>query len=246
MRQSYLSTLANCRIEKGELTVRGLTSEEYAQLAQELRTAVVDYAIPHWKIVAIYIKLKGLDQFVDFVTKPRDVSKSYAEMIPILKEVVAVEGGGFAPGIPKEIKVFYKSVGDLSFIWGNENSINTYNGGILYSGTKDVVKFLKDVDIIETQSCSLFAIMYKGTGVVDFDKAQHIIKHFSDAFEGILDTNNTIAYCPMTAVYDLSQFFTIKRPSTSDTAIRLLYKSEIDETVLQEILRAYGTSLQEV
>lgn len=230
--ESCLESLVNCELHDGRLTVPGFSSDRYRQLAQELRVAVINYSVPHWKIIAVYVKLKGLDQFVDFVTKPKNVSKSYAEMVPVLKRVAAARGAIQSPFV-QEFGVAYKEVGDLSFIWGSENVISTYNGSLKYEGSNGKIDFLHKVDIVETNSCIMHAIMYKGTGVVSFEEAQKIVQLLE------WDQQVNVVYCPMTAVYDLSQFFMVK-PAADDRGVLLRYKADIDEAVLQDIFRQFG------
>lgn len=248
MLKSYLKPLANCSLKNGILTVPNLNTFEYVKLATELRNAIINYEIPHWKIVAIQVSLPNLSQLVDFVTKPKGVSKSYAELIPVLKKVVASRGGG-QPAIVRNVQnidadCFYKVNGDMAFISDTEGVVNTYDGNLTYeSFPSKAVKFLCDVDIIETESSIVRAIMYRGSGLVDFNESQEIIQAYRNNVHVIASGMPKTAYCPMSVVYDLSQFVTVRIPTGKENQVKLLYKSKIDEELLEDILRQFGSEL---
>lgn len=250
MSQIYLKLLANCTLKNGILTVPNLHDFEYVQLASELRTAIINYEVPHWKIVGINVALPDVSQLVDFVTKPKGVSKSYAELIPVMKKVVAAKGGG-VPSVVRDIEgdveCFYKEPGDIAFISDTEGVVNTYDGHLTYECyPSHPVKFLCKTDIIETESSIITAIMYRGTGLVDFSDAQGIIaQSYRNNIHVASSGQPKRAYCPMSVVYDLSQFVTVKFAGEHDQAVKLLYKSDIDETVLESILKQFGRELQE-
>ena len=250
MSQIYLKLLANCTLKNGILTVPNLHDFEYVQLASELRTAIIKYEVPHWKIVGINVALPDVSQLVDFVTKPKGVSKSYAELIPVMKKVVAAEGGGIPSAvrdIEGDVECFYKEPGDIAFISDTEGVVNTYDGHLTYECyPSHPVKFLCKTDIIETESSIVTAIMYRGTGLVDFSDAQGIIaQSYRNNIHVASSGQPKRAYCPMSVVYDLSQFVTVKFAGEHDQAVKLLYKSDIDETVLESILKQFGRELQE-
>ena len=88
--------------------------------------------------------------------------------------------------------------------------------------------------------------MYRGTGLVDFSDAQGIIaQSYRNNIHVASSGQPKRAYCPMSVVYDLSQFVTVKFAGEHDQAVKLLYKSDIDETVLESILKQFGRELQE-
>ena len=250
MSQIYLKLLANCTLKNGILTVPNLHDFEYVQLASELRTAIINYEVPHWKIVGINVALPDVSQLVDYVTKPKGVSKSYAELIPVMQKVVAAEGGGIPSAvrdIEGDVECFYKEPGDIAFISDTEGVVNTYDGHLTYECyPSHPVKFLCKTDIIETESSIVTAIMYRGTGLVDFSDAQGIIaQSYRNNIHVASSGQPKRAYCPMSVVYDLSQFVTVKFAGEHDQAVKLLYKSDIDETVLESILKQFGRELQE-
>ena len=250
MRSSYLKPLANCELKNGILTVPGLSSWGYYNLARELRKAIINYQVPHWKIVAIHIKLGDYSPFVDFVTKPNGVDKSYAELIPVLKKVAAARGGG-EPAIVRNrtgesANCFYKVQGDMAFLSDTEEVINTYDGNLTYeSFMSKPVKFLQAVDILNAKSGLVQAIMYRGTGVVEFSEAGDIVESYNTNDAVCNSGLQKVAYCPMTAVYDLSQFLTVKLPTQQDECVKFLYKGKVDEEVLQDILIQFGEEVQE-
>ena len=251
MSQIYLKLLADCTLKNGILTVPNLHDFEYVQLASELRTAIINYEVPHWKIIGINVALPDVSQLVDFVTKPKGVSKSYAELIPVMKKVIAAEGGG-VPSAVRDLTLdagcFYKKPGDIAFISDTEGIVNTYDGHLTYECYPNhPVKFLSKTDIIETESSIVTAIMYRGTGLVDFSETQAIIaQSYRNNLHIVASGQPKRVYCPMSVVYDLSQFVTVKFAGEHDQSVKLLYKSAIDETVLESILKQFGRELQEV
>lgn len=248
MIKMYLKPLAKCELNDGILTVPGLKPVDYIRLAKELRDAIIDYKVPHWKIVAIHIKLGNSSQFEDFITKPEGIDKSYAELLPVFKKVVAAEGGG-EPVIVKiksgnDANCFYKKPGDMSFIADTEDIVNTYDGHITYeSFPSKSVEFLKDVDILEAENGTVQAIMYRGTGCIEFSDAMEIIESYNTNSAVCSAGVDKVTYCPMTAVYDLAQFVNVKLPSENDMCVKLLYKSKINEEVLHKILVQFGNDM---
>lgn len=248
----YLKPLEHCKLENGRLYVEGLSSLGYYNLAMELRKAIINYEVPHWKIIALHIKLGKFGQFVDFVSKPNGINRSYAELVPVLKGVAAANGGGEPLSIKAHLgqtaNCFYKKPGDLSFICSTENEVTTRNGAIHYESFRGKeVQFLTDVDILKSESSILQCIMYRGTGVVDFKEASKIISVYdiNDAVcRAANEGNQKLAYCPMTAIFDLSQFVLVKQPTMRDEHVQLYYKTDIDESVLQSIFQQYGSEIE--
>ena len=241
-----LKPLADCQIQNGILTVPGLSSEGYSLLATELRKAIIDYKVPHWKIIGVHVKLGNGNQIEDFVTKCEGLNKSYAELLPVLKQVAAGKGGG-EPAIirartGKSANCFYKKQGDISFIADMEDDITTKT--MFYeSFPSSHIDFIKDVDILHADYGTFQALMYKGTGCISFNDAMKIIDAYNTNDAICSSDMEKVTYCPMTAVYDLSQFVNVKLYKTGDNFLKLLYKTDIHESVLQDILTQFGEDI---
>lgn len=245
MNTQILKSLKDCTIESGILRVKGI--ENYQELAKEFRRAVIEYEIEHYKVVAAFIETSATRIATDFITKPKGVSRSYAELVPTFRDVVFSEGGGN----PSELKGkkfcnFFDKPGDMGFVVSDGCTVTTGDNSLIYdSSGMQRAKCLQDnIHIIKFggSDSTLRMLLYKGKGVLDFPEIEAIIWAYKNDvdIQGIYDSVN---YVPLSQVYDLSRFFTVKLFAEGDDYIKLFYKRRINEKVLEKILRDWAASL---
>lgn len=78
-----------------------------------------------------------------------------------------------------------------------------------------------------------FMFIMRGTGSMTYEETQRL---FNARCEYIM---------PCNTVWDLSEFFVIRTPMPGDTILRITYLENVDDLVLQSILREYGREIAE-
>lgn len=233
MERKFAEALSSCVIENGNLTVSN--DVDIKELGDVLRREIQIGNVPHNKVIASKIYLsngKGADMSV--ISKPIGVSKSYVELQNIYQDLVFLDYGGRKPD---DVEFYSSAVTqDLGYLYTESTTVNTENDSIKYvSEPYQKVKFLiKDVDVIKFTDVmsELRLITTLGTGVQDFA--------LGSVASGIKEKSG---YVPVLQYFNLTMFLAVCRYMEGDTTIRFIYKRDINEDVLQEIIRRYGQKL---
>lgn len=238
----YALALAECTIKNGELTTP-YSGLDVKGLGDFLRVAVQKGEIPHTKVVAVKVGWGANTQGdLTLIKKTNAASRSYAELQGILQDVVFETGGGKAPndfkwkGTVQTLglrEVWEKQIGHAMSICKH---VTTGDGkSIVYVQEVDKrLRFLvDDVNIIDftRDDAKISFVLKEGTGVVDFN---------NEVTQNIVES---CRYFPVMQYYNLTPFLTVKRYREGETSVKFMYKRQIDEEVLQSILRKYGSNL---
>lgn len=223
---TFLATaLSNCKLKNGVLSVLGLNTEQVNLLNEELRVALLENMIPHYRVVGVNIYVSGCVADIDYITKSSEVSKSYTELLRVFNELIFAEGGG-----EPDIKFRSDELSNLGFIRAIEKEITSSNNSLYYSG-KGICNIaealVKDVNIIKflTAGRELKLVIRRNIGMFDFIDKWTMCEH---------------EYKPVRAVYDLNNIFCIMLPKKGDKNIYFMYKKKINEKVLEKILQDFG------
>lgn len=219
------TALSNCEIKNGVLYVPDLNTEQIILLNNELRIALLENKIPHYRVVGVNIHVSGYVIDIDYITKPSGVSKSYTEILCAFNDLVFSKGGG-----EPDINAGSLEGDSLGFIRAIEKEITSSNKSLYYSGegiSSIAEALVEDIDIIKfsTSGKQLKLVIKRDIGIIDFTDKWTMCKH---------------DYKPVRAVYDLNNIFCVMLPKQGDKEIHLVYKKKINEKVLERILQDFG------
>lgn len=224
----FKRVLAECTVKNGEIIVSGLNShDDIVAFSDWLRNAVLQGDIPHNKVIGAHIANVGPSLAIpDFISKRKDVNRSYAELYTVFDELIFEElDGNPFQGLEEE-----NAISDWGYVSTCSGNV-TSDEGMFYTGKGISATprcLIKGVDIIKlgSVSSSLNMIVAKGTG----------IKTFSESGAALGRTD----FVPFGQYYNLSKFITIRRVMFNDKTVKLMYKKDIDEEVLTSIFRNFG------
>lgn len=229
MREEFKTALANCSLQNGVLSIPSITDTETIKLVcSELRNTIIDSKLPHYKVIGMRIVSGSQHLLTDYITKTRDVSKSYAELLTATDKMIFAEARGTCPGLAGDIPS--SVIDELGFVMGVESHITTSNGSLFYmgEGVASVAKSLvQDLDVVDIHgNANIQFILRKGTGTFWFPDAGQFLRRTQ--------------FVPVGQNYDLSTVLSVKLYEKGDTKIYFRYKENVDESVLEKILRNYG------
>ena len=219
MDRYYARYLVDATLQNGVLRVAGLITSEIKQLNVELRNDLLKYNIPHRKVLGIHIKALNGCWMSDFVSKVQGIEKSYVEMFVSLNDFIMNE---------------YRRMDKKEIILSTNHKVETTNGSLIQISTREVVdSLIRNVPIInfEKMGSTLYLLTYHAKGMLDFSASSRILRGTE--------------YKPLRVVYDLNSVFTVKQYQEGDDAIFFMYKREINEFVLLNILRCYAMEICE-
>lgn len=246
-----LKQLEGCEVINGNLIIPSVTSErELKQISDALRCIILGNKLPHWKIIGVYIQSGDSRQVPDFVTKGIGVGRSYAELLPVLRDVVVQKGGGIPYELGKAQSEYEQVNGEqVSHVISTRDDVATDNNSLVYecSGEESVKCLIQNVNIVnfDKGSAKLRLLLYKGTGTVSFEEASAVIRSFKVNASELVNPENLPGYVPFSQVYDLTTSILVKVFMPGDGNIKLFYKKKIDERVLQSILQEFARELDE-
>lgn len=244
----YIKALENCSVENGVLRVPSINKENLGTMQKFLRESLINYEIPHWKVIGISVTLANSRVIPDFITKPKGIDKSYAEILTPLQQVVLKEGGGnpISAGL-HEFKWSHSKHGETGFIISQGKHVKSNSDSLIYCGEsgKTIQTLKSDVDIMKFDSASSTAemLILKSTGIKNLNITAKIISDFGHAISKLNENTSKGVYTrfvPISQVYDLSKFVNIGIYNNSDNFIKLNYKCEINEKILESILRNWA------
>lgn len=226
-------TVTNVNLKDGKLTLdlrvnnKGivkLDSRDYFELSECIRRDLLNYNIPHTRVIGVQVVTNGL---IDsrYISKLAGTDTSYAELLVVLDKLIY-------SGIVIDNELVEKTV--LASI---DKEVTTAPGIIRVMSNSDIpLKALRpNINLMSWTSDSSsntvvkFVTLYS-KGMVDFVQAAEHIKYTKGG-----------EFMPLRAVYDLMKVFTVHKysESTSPECVQLHYKCEIDEDVLKDILILY-------
>lgn len=233
--------LAECVLRDGVITIPGVSDGDYADIADEFRRDLLSLKVPHWKVVGAHITVGGQDVLSSYIDKRQGVSKSYAELLASLRNLIYAEGGGF-PAKYIWMKETYGSASNFleaSFMMSTDSEVTT-SSNILFESEpsrcakslilgKELVKFSKPGSMIQL-------ILHRGTGCFTFKDAAYKVRLLNE----LIQQDDKLMYAPIEQDYDLTEVFSVKNNYFDDKGICLRYKMRIEEDVLQKIIRDYA------
>lgn len=229
-----MKRLVSCTISKGELTVPGLSTEEYRELGNILREKIYSYEINMWKPIAISCaEENGSADTV--LSKIRGTRESYVELFSTLGDVVF---GHLVKSTSDSIPVL--SIGDSKFkedeltclivlasqtVTSSDSMISVMGEGV----ENKPVALIKDIPLLTIkgdEQVTMKLLCARTRGVVGFSDTRSFC--------------NKYQFVPLGQVFDLTKYVTVHRYKEGDQCLRLMYKRKLDEAVLQELLRRSG------
>lgn len=233
MNAEEVRALMNCTVKDSELILQAdLGIESIIRIGDDLRRAIQDGEIPHVKVVASTISTGDGIAVQDFVSKSSNVSKSYAELSVVYKDLVFAELGGDTSKVELD-RGAEGTIDEYGLVSSNGTEVTASNDTLFYCGetSRKVRPLIKDVDIIKFRSpgAALSMLVTEGVGIREFTRTGGKIAG---------------AVCvPVRQYFNLSPFLAVRRYLDGDKTVKLMYKRDIDESVLQSIIRNYATML---
>lgn len=256
----------NCTVQNKEIVFnKNYTDEQLWEIYIKFSEDLLDYKIPHYRVVGI--KCSSGVKLDSVIKVNSNYGISMVELSLKCREIIPSEIGPYVPEYTRKseggangIIMTDAELGQLRYEhnceWfvedSNEISTDTlrYGGAIAYHMERDgqegfladkVPFLIKDVTLCNTYSsfednCETVFFYMKGTGTKDY----------SELFK-LFDKRERIF--PVRAVYDLCSYITCRIPGFSPTSrnncLELEYLRDIDENVFTKILREYGEGLGE-
>jgi len=228
------SLLEVSEVKNGSLLVEGADTGCMRRIHQLLQTALFEGKLPHYRPIGVYVK-GTVDSVRDVVARAPGVSKSYIELFRDMRSVIMSQGRG----------VLRRSLMDerpassecMGFLYAGSGDVTT-DGSFQFVGDPGhkVEMLVQGIPILKLGSgCELRVIMYRGTGLVDFGRAEHLVKQ-QERVAGI-----TGGYVPLRAVYNLCNELVLRPYQEADgNMLRFTYKCSINEKVLTEIISRFA------
>ena len=219
--------LSQCTIKDGNLYFPvTLTPEEIKSAGDTLRWEMQVGCIRHTKVIGMQI-CAGSTIVSNYIKKSRNHSKSYAELAVVCQSLVFEELAG------EPFKDFASKADPtgLGFVCSIDKHVDT-DFGLQYAGLgseKLPRSLIKHVDIMDF--------------IKDGDNVRFVLKtgnNISDEITNGAHLGGT-GFLPVCSYYDLTEFMAVKRYQEGDTCVKLMYKRDIDEGVLQSIIRNHYT-----
>lgn len=235
MSGSVLSITDGCKIINGELILtRSLSEDRIQMLSQKLYNALVNYEVPHWRVIGCSVRDNG--RTVESVlNKIGGINMSYIELMNALSKIVLSErhGNFYAPDFDNVQSVVFNAQTNngLDFahvmICDQRGKVTTSNGVRFYGETATPVKCLalnEDICDVVGKNVEIFAYLAFGKGIVDFSDNNRIFKKCS-------------SIVPCRTVYDLTDTVMVRPYRLGDKNVKFTYFKDVDENVLAEILQ---------
>ena len=211
-----------------ELSVDGtpvmLTKNDYYKLAERIRHDLLSYNIPHTRIIGVNVVSNGVTD-AQYISKLSGTDTSYAELLVSLSKLIYS-----AIDVQGEFQ-------ERNVLASISKSVTTEVGCIRLLSDKDKplkalvnnLTFMNWVSKNESNTFVRFVALYS-TGLVDFHQATEYIYGVKGG-----------EYMPLRAVYDLIKIFTVHKFEELEQPeyVKLHYKCDIDESVLEDILFHY-------
>lgn len=221
-------------VRNREMVIPGASEGQMRALHRELQTALFKNLIPHYRPIGVCIKGK-VSYAGDTVTRVAGVNKSYIELWRDMRSLIMAEGGGFQ----QEGLLKLEKVDGFGFVYAMGN-VTTSNGSVRFCGVGEKVAptLVKNMPLVNLEDgCEVRVVMYRGVGMVDFARAESIMK-----FK--LRNSSKYRYVPLRAVYSLYDNLVIQPYKEDDgDSLRFTYKCDIDEAVLTRIIQDYARDL---
>ena len=250
-------TLRDSTIKDGVVHLsRGLSEEEHKLLCKKLRNDLIDGKIPFYKPIAVRITTSNLKRVINM---DKNTDRSYLGMIPALNSAIIMPESipDSFPGtwLDRDIetdKIFNptnKAKGNLispesriyvrsfdngpQYVKSFKFALDKKKYGISLSNEccRPLIKDEAPIIYIsenETSPVVLEMVYAISTGVIDYvdiDFSLRIIKK---------------PYLPIRQVFNLSNYISVSLLSDDTSTINLTYMVDIDEDVLQCIIRRYA------
>ena len=247
--------------------VENFTKEEIYQIYDRFSRDLLDYKIPHYRVVGIYY-MNALGSNVSVLRSHDGYSMSIIELGDRVRRIIPDTLGGNDPikgcvisntdakayaelvdeqgnkveipdmGISHCLRRSCEDIGQLAF----DNSITT---GMHQSDLYWLQFYIgEDADEVQAPKFLLDDFLISRTQKIG---ATENTIFFYKKGTGVVDFNessrlftNDCDVFPCRTVYDLSSFFMVKYPTTETNFLSLMVKEPINLNVLQRILREYG------
>lgn len=246
MDQTNASILLNCSVLEDRIVLPGATTESCRDIIDEFRHDLLSCNIPHWKVVGVAIETGLSSQIDSYIAKIRGVSKSYAELLIGLNNLVFAEGGGCLAGIAFEDDC--KFLFPVSLMISDGSVITSSNNSLYYEGrgignAPDSLVEDKEIIRFDSPDSNIRLLLTKGIGYMNFrDSSKLLFDYYQAAKEQCGDLQSVTKYVPLQQVFDLNYFISIHTYEQGDTEVHLRYKDKINSCVLQQIIHNYAES----
>lgn len=225
---------SEARILNQELTIPGATTRDYRALAEQLSEDIMYNRVPHYRVIGIKVHSVQSED-VDVTTQLRDTDKCYMELIRNSNKLVFAEA--YDNESTASLTAMLQSAGNNREVTEEGpivalGSVNTSDECAFkhVNGMAQAESLIKGVNVIN-MGANVVLKMYimRGIGEIDYDSAHHFLEGVSG------DT-----YIPTRASFSLNDILFVKPYELGDEYIYLHYKEDINESVLEKIIRRYG------
>lgn len=226
----------NISLNNGILRFDGLSKDDIRKIYNRFRVDLLDAKVPHYRPIAFMIEGTLGTSTQSNISKIPRLGYSNSELSFILSNLIVSKRRGVMPNVLQATAALTRLRSDPSYINLSGKDIGTsYPGSIFYTGEgiNSVPEFLlKDTTVFRKlkESVSINVILLRSTGTRDFYDNQLLL--------------NRTNYKSMRTYYNLYDYFSIKQYLGEDY-IQLYYNLELNENVLEEILRDYFNELVE-
>lgn len=220
------SSILDTVIDKGYIQDRilympGLSKQEVKEVNRKLREDLLNYNIYHSKIVGVVVRESvGSVRKNAHMLMPTGCGLSYIQICAKLKDFI----------LP------YNTTNGVILM----GKVNTDGTGITeVNSDSNLPTLVKNEELLDLTNVDLVMAKVKGgTGLYDFKNSQWYLRKTANNQKGIV-------YRPMRVEYDLTDYFMIKPFSAIENTIEFLYKKDINEEVLWNLLKQHFIKTKE-
>lgn len=218
-------------LEGGKLRIPELSAEELHNLYKDLRIALLDSQIGHFRPVAFRVEGAMSSAVLSNITKIQGIGLSFSEMSFYLGNIITAEKRGVMPEQLQSAAALSKLNSDCSFMTLMGNTIGAREEGTMFycgEGLTSTPNLLLNDTVVFKKLKSQLAI----TVVLMYG---HTMRDFQDNQRLVYNTG----FKPIRTYYSLYEYFTIKEHLRGEDFIQFNYNADINESVLLEILKRY-------
>ena len=242
--------------------IENFSKEEIVAIYDKFSKDLLDYNIPHYRVVGIYYMNSGstntvLRSHTGYSMSIIELGEVVRDIIPdriggndksagcvlSTREVAAMREEGTEPyniGIPHCLEIRSDKIGQL--MYNHEEVSDMHQSDLLFmqyylgDGTDDV-EIGKPEYLLDDFLISKTRIVGESNSTVFFYLKSKGIMDYEDTAR--LFTRESDIF-PCRTIYDLSNIFMVKYPTDETNCISLILRRNINGRVLEKILREYG------
>ena len=217
-------------LEGGKLRIPGLSKDEMKKLYLDLRIALLDSHIGHFRQVAFKVEGAVSSSVLSNISKIQGIGLSFSEMAFRLGNIIVAEKRGVMPEQLQSAASLSRLNSDCSFMTLMGTTIGAQEEGTMFycgEGLSSTPQLLLNDTVVFKKlknSLAITVVLMYGHDFRDFQDNQRLV--YNTGFK------------PIRTYYSLYEYFTIKEYLGED-CIQFNYNADINESVLLEILKRY-------